>query len=304
MRNKRLFIVLGCAVVFGLLAVLSVTSYLAKARGFSNNAKVVVAKVDIPLGTKIIAEQLSTVSFPRGTTPEGTFDNANNLVGRVVITNIAALEPFTKLKLAPEGSAGGLSAVIPEGYRAMTVKVDDVVGLSGFLMPGALVDVVVVIDSAEKNGGQDMVSKIVLQNIKVLASGFNIDRPKNDREAESVKTVTLQVTPDQAEKLALASTEGKVRLMMRNGVDQSDQQTAGVTKRSLLTGEQALPVPDPGINKSVQPQPVVVRRAARPAATMPVRREARVVPAAAPAPARIFNVEIFEGAKRRTIDFP
>jgi len=304
MRNKRLFIVLGCAVIFGLLAVLSVTSYLAKARGYSNNAKVVVAKVDIPLGTKIIAEQLSTVSFPRGTTPEGTFDNANNLVGRVVITNVAALEPFTNVKLAPEGSAGGLSAVIPEGYRAMTVKVDDVVGLSGFLMPGALVDVVVVIDPAEKSGGQNMVSKIVLQNIKVLASGFNIDRPKNDREAESVKTVTLQVTPDQAEKLALASTEGKVRLMMRNGVDQSDQQTAGATKRSLLTGEQALPLPDPGISTSVQPRPVVVRRAAARPAAMPVRREARVAPVAAPAPARMYNVEIFEGAKKRTVDFP
>jgi len=302
MRNKRLFIVLGCAAVFGLLAALSVTSYLAKAKGYSDTSRVVVAKVDIPLGTKIIAEQLSTVNFARGTTPEGTFDDPDKLVSRVAITNVAAFEPLTTVKLAPEGSAGGLSAVIPEGYRAMTVKVDDVIGLSGFVMPGALVDVVVVIDAKEKGNGNDMISKIVLQNIKVLASGQNIDRPKNDRDAESVKTVTLQVTPDQAEKLALASSEGKVRLVMRNAVDQSDQKTAGITRRSLLTGEPALPVPDPGISKNVQPKPVVARRA-RPAA-QPIRREARVAPAPAPAPARRHNVDVFEGAKKRTVDFP
>jgi len=303
MRNKRLIIVAGCAIFFGLLATISVTRFLANAKGNASTNKVVVAKVDIPIGTKIIAEQLSTVQFARGTTPEGVFDSPDKLVGRVAIANIAALEPFTNLKLAPEGSAGGLSAMIPEGYRAMTVKVDDVVGLSGFVMPGTLVDVVVVIDPEEKSGSQSSVSKIVLQNIKVLASGQNIDRPKNDRDAESVKTVTLQVTPEQAEKLALASTDGKVRLVMRNGVDQADQQTTGATKRSLLTGEQALPVPDPGMNKSLQPQPVIVRRAARPVAR-PARVAMRVAPTAAPAPARTYNVELFEGAKKRTVDFP
>src|SRR5437660_9183867 len=136
----------------------------------------------------------------------------------------------------------------------MTVKVDDVVGISGFIMPGTLVDVVVVIDPAEKAGMQDPISKIVLQNIKVLANGQNIDKPQDQREANSVKAVTLLVTPEQAEKLALASSEGKLQLVMRNSVDQGDEQTEGVNKRRLLGGEHAAPVPDPGTMKSEQPK--------------------------------------------------
>ena len=97
-------------------------------------------------------------------------------------------------------------------------------------------------------------SKIVLQNIKVLASGQNIDKPENEREANSVKAVTLQVTPEQAEKLALASAEGKLQLVMRNQIDQGDEQTPGVNKRNLLTGDIAMPAPDPGSLKSEQPK--------------------------------------------------
>src|SRR5207245_7895445 len=104
---------------------------------------------------------------------------------------------------------------------------DDVVGISGFIMPGTLVDVVVVIDPADHAGMQDPISKIVLQNIKVLANGQNIDKPDNQREANSVKAITLQVTPEQAEKLALASSEGKLQLVMRNAIDAGSEKTPG-----------------------------------------------------------------------------
>src|SRR5919107_6212848 len=172
MRNKRLLFVLGSAAVFGLLAAVSVSRYLSDAQASSRNMNnVVVAKVDIPLGTKVAAEQLSTVQFPSNAIPEGTFDNAEKLVGRVTVTHVAAREPVTDFKLAPEGSAGGLSAVIPEGYRAMTVKVDDVIGVAGFLQPGTMVDVLTVIDKPDQSAAQrEAISKIVLQNVKVLAS--------------------------------------------------------------------------------------------------------------------------------------
>ena len=136
----------------------------------------------------------------------------------------------------------------------MTVKVDDAAGISGFIMPGTLVDVVVVIDPREGSGMQDPISKIVLQNIKVLANGQNIDKPKDEREANSVKAVTLQVTPEQAEKLALASSEGKLQLVMRSQIDQGDEQTPGVNKRQLLSGDKAVPAPEPGSLKSEQPK--------------------------------------------------
>jgi pilus assembly protein CpaB len=296
MRNKRFFIVLTGALLFGLLAAVSVTRYLSSAQAYSKNlSRVAVAKVAIPLGTKIIAEQLMVVQFPPESTPDGAFDSVEKLAGRVAVMNIAPREPVTEARLAPEGTAGGLSAVIPEGYRAMTVKVDDVVGISGFVMPGTLVDVVVVIDPAEKAGMQDPISKIVLQNIKVLANGQNIDKPADQREANSVKAVTLLVTPEQAEKLALASSEGKLQLVMRNSIDQGDEQTSGINKRALLGGERALPVPDPGSLKSEQP--------ALPKTSRPVRTEPKPAAAPAPAPPRA-SVEMIEGAKKRNVDFP
>src|SRR2546422_9557369 len=255
MRNKRFLIVLTGALIFGLLAAVSVSRYLSSAQAYTKNLnRVAVAKVAIPVGTKIIPEQVMLVQFSKESTPDGTFDSAEKLTGRVAVTNIAPREPISESRLAPQGTAGGLSAVIPEGYRAMTVKVDDVVGISGFLMPGALVDVVVTIDPAERAGMEDPVSKIVLQNIKVLANGQNIDKPENQREANSVKAITLLVTPEQAEKLALASSEGKLQLVMRNSIDQGDEQTTGINKRGLLSGEHATTAPEPGSLKSEQPK--------------------------------------------------
>jgi pilus assembly protein CpaB len=298
MRNKRFFIVLVGALLFGLLAAFSVSRYLSSAQAYTKNLnRVAVAKVAIPVGTKIIPEQVMVVQFPKESTPDGAFETADKLTGRVAVTNIAPREPITEARLAPEGTAGGLSAVIPEGYRAMTVKVDDVVGISGFIMPGTLVDVVVVIDPAEKAGMQDPVSKIVLQNIKVLANGQNIDKPEDQREANSVKAVTLLVLPEQAEKLALAASEGHLQLVMRNSVDQGDEQTTGINKRGLLGGERATPVPDPGSLKSEQAKP-----APKPAVHH-VRPEAKPVAATSPAPPRA-SVEMIEGAKKRNVDFP
>jgi len=299
MRNKRFFIVLVGALMFGVLAAISVSRYLSSAQAYTKNlSKVAVAKVQIPLGTKIVAEQVTVVQFPKESTPDGTFESPEKLVGRVAVMNIPAREPITESRLAPEGTAAGLSAVIPEGYRAMTVKVDDAAGISGFIQPGALVDVVVVIDPREGSGMQDPISKIVLQNIKVLANGQNIDKPQDQREANSVKAVTLQVTPEQAEKLALASNEGKLQLVMRNQIDQGDEQTKGVNKRELITGsDRANPVPDPGSMKSEQPKD-----------TRPVRRvraQAEPKPAApAPEVKPRTQVEMIEGAKKRSVEFP
>ena len=297
MRNKRFFIVLVGALIFGVLAAVSVSKYLSSAQALTKNLnKIAVAKVPIPLGSKIIPEQIMVVQFPKESTPDGAFENPEKLAGRVAVMNIAAREPITEARLAPEGTAAGLSAIIPEGYRAMTVKVDDAAGISGFIMPGTLVDVVVVIDPREGSGMQDPISKIVLQNIKVLANGQNIDKPKDEREANSVKAVTLQVTPEQAEKLALASSEGKLQLVMRSQIDQGDEQTPGVNKRGLLSGEKATQAPEPGSLKSEQPK----------SAPKPVRRApvSQSTTAPAPQPTPRTQVEMIEAGKKRSVEFP
>jgi pilus assembly protein CpaB len=143
----------------------------------------------------------------------------------------------------------------------------------------------------------------VLQNIKVLASGQNIDKPKNDRDVErSIRAVTLQVTPEQTEKLALASSEGKLQLVMRNSVDQADEQTSGANKKSLLLGERAMIVPDPGVGSNSTPKaaPSSARRSApRPVvAPKPVAAVSQQAPGARP------TVEVIKGAKKETVDFP
>jgi pilus assembly protein CpaB len=258
-----------------------------------------VAKVAIPIGSKIIPEQIMVVQFPKESTPDGAYDSPEKLAGRVAVTNISAREPITDSRLAPEGTAAGLSAIIPEGYRAMTVKVDDAAGISGFIMPGTLVDVVVVIDPREGSGMQDPISKIVLQNIKVLANGQNIDKPKDEREANSVKAVTLQVTPEQAEKLALASSEGKLQLVMRSQTDQGDEQTPGVNKRGLLSGEKATPAPEPGSLKSEQP-----KTDSKPVHRVSVAPKPVQSAAPAPQPTPRTQVEMIEGAKKRNVEFP
>lgn len=304
MRNKRLIIAVLAAITFGLIAAVSVKQYLLSAQTFNRTNDVVVAKVEIPVGSRIIAEQLTVAQFPMDVTPEGAIAKVDeSLIGRVAITSIAPRDPVTENKLAPVGAAGGLSSVIPEGFRAMTVKVDDVVGVSGFIMPGTLVDIVVVIQPPKGSGNEEMISKIVLQNIKVLASGQNIDKPKNDRDVErSIRAVTLQVTPEQAEKLALASSEGKLQLVMRNSVDQADEQTSGANKKSLLLGERAMIVPEPGVGSNSTPKaaPSSPRRSApRPAAVAPK-------PVAVPqqAPVARPTVEVIKGAKKETVDFP
>jgi pilus assembly protein CpaB len=300
MRNKRFFIVLVGALLFGLLAAVTVSRYLSSAQAVTKEFnRVTVAKVPIPVGTKLIPEQLMVVQFSKESTPDGAMESPDKLVGRVAVVNIGVKEPITETRLAPEGTAAGLSAIIPEGYRAMTVAVNDVVGISGFIMPGTLVDVVVVIDPQQSNGSQQgPISKIVLQNIKVLANGQNIDKPENQRDANSVKAVTLLVTPEQAEKLALASTEGRLQLMMRNSIDQGDEQTKGVDKRQLLGGDRAVPAPEPGSLKSEQPK-VDPKAAPRRRAALETKPSA----AASPAPPRA-SVEMIEGAKKRSVDFP
>lgn len=301
MRNKRLILALTGAVLCGLLAVMLVTRYLTNIQAFTKDlGNVVVAKADIPLGAKITAEQLAFAQIPNGSLPEGAFRKLEDVVGRVAITPIGMKETITNMKLAPAGTGAGLSAVIPEGYRAMTVKVDEIVGVSGFIMPGSFVDVVaIVIPASQASAAGGPISKIVLQNIKVLASGAKIDSPENQRQPADVKAVTLQVTPEQAEKLALATNEGKLQLVMRNYSDQQDADTKGANKASLLSGQTYVPQPAPPSEKAEAPRPVA-NHAPR---IMPISMEPKPEKPAAPAPRRN-SVELIEGAKRRDVEIP
>jgi len=298
MRNKRLILALACAVICGLLGVLAITRYLSSVEAFTKDlGNVVVAKREIPLGAKITADDVSLAPIPNGSLPDGIFRKTDQVIGRVAVQSIGVRETITSMKLAPEGTGGGLSAVIPEGYRAVTVKVDDVVGVSGFVMPGSYVDVVsVIVPPGQDAQAQGPISKIVLQHIKVLASGPKIDSPENQREPTKVGAVTLMVTPEQAEKLVLAANEGKLQLVMRNYSDDEDTTTSGADKNKLLHGDNVSPEPPPpSENQPEKPKTTWVKHT-------PVKpKMEKLVAPAATAQQTKNSIELIEGAKRRDV---
>jgi len=287
--NRKALIVLSLAAIFGLLTAVLVHRTLragSSAPTGQKTKKVVVAAVKLGLGTQIKAEQLSVAEWPESLLPRGTFTEVEKLVGRVTIAEIFPGEPILETRLAPEGSAAGLPAIIPPGMRAMTVKVDEVIGVAGFVAPGTYVDVV---GTVVEGAGQNAVSRVILQNVKVLASGQRMETQK-DGQAIEVKTVTLQVTPEEAEILALASNAGKLQLVMRNTVDREMVQTKGVDEATLFRG--ALARAEAGSNATT---------------TGPSASRQKKKVETAPSPETLSKatiIELIRGSERTTITFP
>jgi pilus assembly protein CpaB len=237
----------------------------------------VVAARPIPVGTLITREDVKAVPWPARNPVAGAFTSADAVVNRGAVVNIAANEPITETKLAPLGVGGGLPPTIPDGMRAISVRTNEVIGVAGFVVPGTRVDVVVTVRSS---GTHDSMSRIVVSNVQVLTAGTKYDQDKAKEEGKPMPAtvVTLLVTPEDAERIALAGNEGQIVLTLRNPLDVAPTETAGIRMASLL----GPPAPPPA------PRPVSTRRAARVAP-----------PAPAPAPApRLYTVEAIRAAKR------
>jgi pilus assembly protein CpaB len=268
MKNKRALTVMAVAIVFGLAAVLFASRWLLTQPG-SGSGRIAVAAADISLGQRLTPEMFKLAEWPADSVPKGAFTDPQKLSGRVLKNNLLMGEPVSEIKLAPSGTLGGLSALIAEGKRAITVRVNDVIGVAGFALPGNYVDIIV---STQKDPmpGSDMreqsISKIVLERILVLAVAQEVNR--DETKPKVVNAVTLEVTPEQAEKLDLARSVGTLSLALRNQVDPQSALTEGATKLTLLP-ESKPPAPPKPAPKPVQarPAPVVVKVAA------PVRRD-------------------------------
>jgi pilus assembly protein CpaB len=226
------------------------------------------------------ASMLRLISWPAGAVPAGSFNRLEALDGRVLRGQMLKDEPVLESRLAPVGTKGGLSAVIADGRRAITVKVNEVVGVAGFALPGNFVDVLVnTQDDADRP-----VSKIVLERILVLAVAQEASR--DDTKPRVVNAVTLEVTPEQAERIDLARSVGTLSLVLRNQIDQAPIATAGIRKQDLLRGGAA-------------PAPVAAGGAAAATAPRPVVRRA---PAPRAAPQDKGNVEVIRGVQRSSVD--
>lgn len=296
--NKRFLLFFGAAVALALVASLGLYRFLSEKNRAAEAAKlqtvgIVVAQVDLPLGSTINANQVGVSAWPKDTRPKDAFADPKALVGRTVMRDFIKGEPILDSKLVPTagGGSGILALKVAPGMRAFAVKVNEVVGVGGFIVPGSRVDVLVT-TAVSSQRMQEQVSKVVLENILVLAAGQAIEQKEN--KPVSVNTVTLAVTPEEAEKLALASNDGKIQLVMRNFSDTDNVATPGSDKARLLASFRGAPPPAAAPTKAAGKKRVARKTAppAQPAA------------AARPAPEKkAFTVEVIKGAKRSEENF-
>jgi pilus assembly protein CpaB len=239
MKRFQPFILFGLAACMALVTSVLVYNWLQRQPKVvekvigSQTEMMAVAVSDLLWGTKLTTEHIKLVPFPTGSLPEGRFSTVETLQDRVLVSHVKANEPILEYKLAPrEVTAGGVAAVTRVEKRAMAVKVDDVVGVAGFINPGNHVDVLVTIQQSSQQSPPE--TKTVLQNVLVLATGPDLDRKGKEEKPSSVKVITLEVTPEEGEKLALAATEGKIVLALRNQLNEAAVLTKGATIPSLL----------------------------------------------------------------------
>ena len=282
---NRLRIAIIAAIFFGLVAAYGVYSFLRQQREATEALKsatqnVVVAAKEIPAGTnvteKIIKEGLvKETSWPKASVPPGSFYSTNQVVGKTVKTKVVAGEPILESKLVGEGV--GLASRLAAGYRAVAVKVDEVIGVSGFIAPDDRVDVIATLTPPGRGSQDEKLSKIVLQNRRVLSVAQSVEQKEG--KPQVVRSITLEVTPEEAEKLSLAVFEGHVILALRAIGDEAAKITRGSTKRDLL----ALAAPS-----------VPRRKAERPPAAPPVSTEA---------PPQKYRVEVYRGSQKSVVEF-
>jgi pilus assembly protein CpaB len=249
---------------------------------------IVVATQKLNLGDRITEQHLRVAAWPVANLPEGRFSDPKEIVGRGVIVPMSANEPILDSKLAAKEAGAGLGSAIPEGMRAVAVRVNDVIGVAGFVVPGTHVDVMIIGTPA---GNGQMTSKIFLENVQVLAAGQNVERDVNGKP-QSSQVVTMLVTPEDAQKLALAG-DGRIQLALRNPIDMAVENTKSVQTAALYgTSSVATPPEAP----RPRPKPTVVKYAPKPKPDVapPVNVEPTV---------RSVTVEVIKGDKRETSTF-
>ena len=282
-RTNRTVVVMAVAIVTAAVASLGV--YAAVKRIPVREVEVAhtfvaVATRNLPTGARITEDDVTLVAWPARSPLAGAFSDKKSILDRGLVAAVGKNEPLTETKLAPIGSGAGLPPSIPPGMRAMSVKVDEVIGVAGFVVPGTRVDLVVTLRGNSQS--EESMSRIVASNVLVLTAGTKFDQEQAlEGKPQPSTVVTLAVSPSDAERVALASSEGKISLALRNPLDVAPADTAGVHVAALRLGTGSAPRPEP-----IKAQPATARR---PMAVVPPAP--RLVPV-------IYIVETIRAAKR------
>ena len=193
---------------------------------------VVVAASDLDIGAELTREDIRIIDWPANAVPANALSDPKDVIGRGIVLPLIQNEPILPLKLASKEAGSGLPPAIPPGLRAVSVRVNEVIGVAGYVLPGTRVDVVATVSPSGQTG--DMTSKVILTNVQVLAAGTKIERDTDRNKPMPVSVVTLLVDPEEAERLTLASTEGKIQLALRNPLDKTIPTTPGVRPSALF----------------------------------------------------------------------
>jgi pilus assembly protein CpaB len=242
MARMRVFIVLVLAIGAGGVFAFATYNYVQNmpAKEVSIPTKpVMVAATDLDIGAEITAENVRTINWPANSVPQFAFTDAKDVIGRGIVMPMIQNEPFLPMKLAAKDGGTGLTPAIPPGLRAVSVKVNEVIGVAGYVLPGTHVDVVATVSPTQNQA--DMTTKVILTNVEVLAAGTKIERTTDKDKPIPVTVVTMLVDPEQAERLTLASTEGKIQLALRNPLDRNTPLTKGVKPAALLGAPASTP---------------------------------------------------------------
>ena len=235
MARMRVFMVFVLAVTAGGALAFGTYNYMqhlpAKSMSIPTRP-VVVAAADLDIGAELRREDIRIIDWPANAVPANAISDPKDVIGRGLILPVIENEPFLPMKLASKEAGAGLPPVIPPGLRAVSVRVNEVIGVAGYVLPGTRVDVVATVSPSGQ--GSDMTSKVILTNVQVLAAGTKIDRETDKNKPIPVSVVTLLVNPEEAERLTLASTEGKIQLALRNPLDKTMPATPGVRPSALF----------------------------------------------------------------------
>jgi len=260
MKNTRVWITLAGALGSGQLAGYLALVYVSEepttlAAAEPSGTQVVVASRDLPTGHIVTREDLEVIDWPSKNIPEGFYAQPGEVIGRGVIFTVRRNEPLLAAKMADKDGGGGLPIAIPEGKRAVSVEVDEVIGVAGFVLPGTRVDVLAtVMPSTQRT---ETTTKIILQNIPVLTADQSYQQNPSE-DPKLVTVVTLLVTPDEAESLTLAATEGKIQLALRNMLDIDSVSTAGMRIEGLVGSGRRRPTATASAASTTPPEPKVV----------------------------------------------
>jgi pilus assembly protein CpaB len=257
MDRRRIFLVFVLAITAGGALALGTYNYVQQRPTAEVTAiptrPVIVAAADLQIGAELRRDDLRVIEWPANAAPQGAFASADELVGRGLVMPVIQNEPILPMKLAPTEAGAGLPPVIPAGLRAVSVRVNEVIGVAGYVLPGTRVDVLATLSPT--NQQNDVTSKVVLNNVQVLAAGTKIEQGLGDTKPMPVTVVTLLVNPEEAERLTLASTEGKIQLALRNPLDRETPSTSGIKPAALLG--LAPPVRQPAPRVAGKPAPIV-----------------------------------------------